>query len=120
MYSAVDPGIDAHAAAFCAEAENAWRAERGSDSLLNLAAALFLSLGYLGQGRDHAVLAYTSHAAKMAMRLGLFGVDEQGRAQPSIDKMSTEEASAYQYAAWGAFNWVRWVSHFSPPFAPPV
>jgi hypothetical protein len=112
MYSAVDPGIDALAAYFCAEAETIWRTERESDSLLNLASALFLGLGYLGQGRDHAVLSYTSQATKMATRLGLFGVDEHSRAKPSIDKLSKEAASAYMYAAWGSFNWIRWVPLF--------
>ncbi|KAK1237058.1 hypothetical protein MKX07_000480 [Trichoderma sp. CBMAI-0711] len=112
MYSAVDPGIDALAAYFCAEAETIWRTERESDSLLNLTSALFLGLGYLGQGRDHAVLSYTSQATKMATRLGLFGVDEHSRAKPSIDKLSKEAASAYMYAAWGSFNWISLMSLF--------
>ncbi|KAL6879314.1 N-terminal fungal transcription regulatory domain-containing protein [Trichoderma novae-zelandiae] len=112
MYSAVDPDIDDLAADFCTEAETMWRTERESDSLLNLAAALFLSLGYLGQGRDHAVLVYTSQATKMAMRLGLFGVDEHSRAKPSVDGLSTEAASAYLYAAWGSFNWISLMSLF--------
>ncbi|KAH0497710.1 hypothetical protein TgHK011_004996 [Trichoderma gracile] len=112
MYSAVDPDIDALAADFCAEAETIWRTERESDSLLNLASALFLSLGYLGQGRDHAVLLYTSQATKMAIRLGLFGVDEHSGAKPSIDKLPSETASAYLYAAWGSFNWISLMSLF--------
>lgn len=114
MYSAVEPDIDALAADFCAEAETIWRTERESDSLLNLAAALFLSLGYLGQGRDHGVLSYTSQATQMAIRMGLFGVDEHSHAKPSVDKLPTEAASAYLHTAWGSFNWIRFVVYLFP------
>ncbi|KAK0755994.1 hypothetical protein N5P37_011462, partial [Trichoderma harzianum] len=78
MYTAVDPSIDIHTATLCTEAENLWKTEKESDSILNLIAALFLSLGYLGQGRDHAVLLYTSQATEIAVRLGLFGVEDSG------------------------------------------
>ncbi|KAF3060868.1 hypothetical protein CFAM422_010936 [Trichoderma lentiforme] len=107
MYSAVDPSMDGHAAAFCTEAESIWETEREIDAIPNLAAALFLSLGYLGQGRDHAVLSYISQATKMAMRLGLFGVEDNGKARVKVDKMTAEAASAYLHAAWGSFNWIR-------------
>ncbi|KAJ4863569.1 fungal zn(2)-Cys(6) binuclear cluster domain-containing protein [Trichoderma breve] len=112
MYSAVDPNIDVHAAAFCAEAESIWKTEREHDAITNLAAALFLSLGYLGQGRDHAVLSYISQATKMAVRLGLFGVENNDKAKLKVDKLATEAASAYLYAAWGSFNWISLMSLF--------
>ncbi|KAL7933902.1 N-terminal fungal transcription regulatory domain-containing protein [Trichoderma chlorosporum] len=112
MYGAVDPSIDTHAATFCAEAESIWKTEKESDSILNLIAALFLSLGYLGQGRDHAVLSYTSQATKMAMRLGFFGIQDDGRAKLKLGKMKTEEASTYLHAAWGSFNWISLMSLF--------
>lgn len=108
MYSAVDPDIDVHAAAFCTEAESIWKTEREHDALLNLAAALFLGLGYLGQGRDHAVLSYISQATEMAVRLGLFGVEDNLQAKVKVDKMTAEAASAYLHAAWGSFNWIRY------------
>ncbi|KAL7941836.1 N-terminal fungal transcription regulatory domain-containing protein [Trichoderma barbatum] len=112
MYSAVDPSVDRLAATFCTEAESIWRTEKESDSILNMAAALFLSLGYLGQGRDHAVLSYISQATRMAMRLGLFGVEDNGRWKLKVDKMTIEAASAYLYAAWGSFNWISLMSLF--------
>lgn len=114
MYSAVDPSIDVHAITFCMEAESIWKTERAHDSTPNLAAALFLSLGYLGQGRDHAVLSYISQATKMAVRLGLFGIEDNGQAKVKVDKMTTEAASAYLYAAWGSFNWIRYVPLSNP------
>ncbi|KAL6805193.1 N-terminal fungal transcription regulatory domain-containing protein [Trichoderma sp. SZMC 28012] len=112
MYSAADPDIDVHAAAFCTEAESIWKTESEHDALPNLAAALFLSLGYLGQGRDHAVLSYISQATKMAVRLGLFGVEDNGKAKVKVDKMTAEAASAYLHAAWGSFNWISLMSLF--------
>ncbi|KAK4082759.1 uncharacterized protein Triagg1_1649 [Trichoderma aggressivum f. europaeum] len=128
MYSTVDPSIDVHAATFCTEAESIWKTEKEHDSILNLAAALFLSLGYLGQGRDHAVLSYISQATKMAMRLGLFGVEDNGQAKVKVDKMTAEAASAYLHAAWGSFNWISLMSLFyrqpgleapkGPPYLP--
>ena len=85
-----------------------------SGSLLNPAAARLLSLGFhLLQGRDHAMLSYSSQA-KMAMRLGPFGVKDRSRATSSIDRLTTETSSAYLYAAWGLFSWVRCVSQASP------
>ncbi|KAL7915456.1 N-terminal fungal transcription regulatory domain-containing protein [Trichoderma velutinum] len=112
MYSAVDPSIDVHAAAFCTEAESIWKTEKEHDAITNLAAALFLSLGYLGQGRDHAVLSYILQATKMAVRLGLFGVQGDSKAKLKVDKLTTEAASGYLYAAWGSFNWISLMSLF--------
>ncbi|QYS95150.1 Zn(2)-C6 fungal-type domain-containing protein [Trichoderma simmonsii] len=112
MYSAVDPSIDVHAIAFCTEAESIWKTEREHDAIPNLAAALFLSLGYLGQGRDHAVLSYISQATRMAVRLGLFGVEDDSEAKLKVDEMTAEAASAYLHAAWGSFNWISLMSLF--------
>ncbi|KKP04360.1 hypothetical protein THAR02_03563 [Trichoderma harzianum] len=109
---AVDPDIDVHAAAFCTEAEGIWKTEKEHDTILNLAAALLLSLGYLGQGRDHAVLSYISQATKMAVRLGLFGVEDNDQAKVKVDKMTADTASAYLHAAWGSFNWISLMSLF--------
>ncbi|KAG5922428.1 hypothetical protein E4U42_005456 [Claviceps africana] len=74
MYTAIEPKTDALATEFCAEAEILWVAEResGRDSILTLAAAQFLCMGYLGQGRDHALLEYLAEATNMAGRMGLF------------------------------------------------
>jgi len=79
MYSAISDQADQLAIRFCAEAERLWQIEQenGTDSVLNLAAAEFLSLGYLGQGRDHSVLRYLKEAANMGSRMSLFAVGDQ-------------------------------------------
>ncbi|KAL7930095.1 N-terminal fungal transcription regulatory domain-containing protein [Trichoderma chlorosporum] len=96
---------------FCSEAESLWEEQRNHDSLLNLAAVLFLSLGYLGQGRDHVVLAYLNEASQMAVRMGLFGVIGNHK-QQEIDNLPEPARSAHLYAAWGAFNWITHMSLF--------
>lgn len=89
---------------FCAEAEQLWRTQKHTDCILNLIAAQFLSLGYLGQGRDHVVLSYASEASHMAVRMGLFGVQEDNTPLQDISMLSTEPKKAFMYAAWGSFN----------------
>jgi hypothetical protein len=105
MNSAQDPDHGTTALEFCAEAERLWDLQRGTDSILSVAALQFLSLGYLGQGRDHSVLAYLSEASSMAERMGLYGVDDE-HAQQHLATLSTEAAEAQIHATWGSFNWV--------------
>lgn len=109
MYSSITPETYTLALDFCAEAEKLWRAERrsGRDSIETLAAAEFLCLGYLGQGRDHAILTYVSEASRMGQRMGLFGVEE-----PEEDATATADDAtrARRFTAWGVFNWIASVS----------
>ncbi|KJZ69239.1 hypothetical protein HIM_11362 [Hirsutella minnesotensis 3608] len=105
MYSFIDPDTDGLAIRFCAEAERLWAIERRNerDSLTNIAAAEFLCLGYLGQGRDHAIVAYVSEASNMGKRMGLFGTqDEDPMEEPSDSSPETAEAArARMHTAWG-------------------
>ncbi|KAG6178471.1 hypothetical protein E4U27_003741 [Claviceps purpurea] len=116
MYSAIDPQTDALATAFCVEAEILWTAERemGHDSTLTLAAAEFLCMGYLGQGRDHAVLTYLAEATDMAGRMGLFSSEAQGSSQETrtFPHLTGAAKAAHMYAAWGIFNWLTLMSLF--------
>jgi hypothetical protein len=59
MYTTFDRTVEGLSLQFCKEAEEVLETHRGNadaDSTLVLAALQFLSLGYMGQGRDHAVL----------------------------------------------------------------
>jgi hypothetical protein len=96
------------ALSFCAEAEELWHSQEDVDSILSLAAVQFLSLGYLGQGRDHLVLSYIRDASRMAVRMGLFGVDENNQTLQELATLSTATREAYTYAAWGSFNWATY------------
>ncbi|KAG5917887.1 hypothetical protein E4U61_002233 [Claviceps capensis] len=115
MYSAIDPQTDGLATAFCVEAEILWTAERelGHDSTLTLAAAEFLCMGYLGQGRDHAVLTYLAEATGMAGRMGLFSSEAQGSSETrTFPHLTGAAKAAHMYAAWGIFNWLTLMSLF--------
>lgn len=123
MYSAIDSEVDNMAVRFGREAERLWDEERkhGRDSILNMAAAEFLCLGYLGQGRDHILPKYLSEASEMGKRMQLFGlknetpttgmedidsddnnVDDGDGAHESDDNRKLMRAR--MYAAWGVFN----------------
>lgn len=111
MYSSIDPKTDAFSMNFCTEAERLWAIERsnGRDSILNIAAAEFLCLGYLGHGRDHAILAYVSEASDMGVRMGLFGRDNNDTMEEADESPGVADkaiASARMHAAWGVFNWI--------------
>jgi hypothetical protein len=109
MYRGTYGQIDSLAIQFCAEAEKLWETEREMDSVLNVAAALFLSQGYTGQGRDQAALEYLSGASEMATRLGLFDGIHDTAKEIDISQMSKDVANQHLYAAWGAFNWITYV-----------
>ena len=113
MYSAYDHSTDGLAIHFCQEAESLWNIEidKGNDSPLNIAAAEFLSLGYLGQGRDHSVLRYMTESAYMGCRMGFFGIkgyknEEESNLVTSASPKIRKSPNAYKYAAWGVFNWL--------------
>lgn len=113
MYSSIDPKSNALAMSFCQEAERLWKVERSNnrDTITNIAAAEFLCLGYLGQGRDHAILAYVHEASKMGQRMKLFGVESQhDSARSSLGTDTVDKPTrARMYAAWGVFNWITLV-----------
>ena len=107
MYSTIEPEIDALVMSFCTEAERLWAIERNheQDSIMNVAAAEFLCLGYIGQGRDHAILKYVSEASNMGNRMGLFGVQNTIE-DKGVSEVMDEAIKARMYAAWGVFNWI--------------
>jgi hypothetical protein len=73
MYQRTHGEIGSFAIPFCVEAEKLSGTERDRDSVLNVAAALFLSQGYTSQVKDQATLEYLTWATEMVTRLGLFG-----------------------------------------------
>ena len=107
MYGHLRPEAGELATQFCAEAERLWAVERElqRDSYTSIAAAEFICLGYLGQGRDHAILAYIREASEMADRMGLFGSENHDLRRET--KEATDNATkAKMFAAWGIFNWL--------------
>ncbi|KPM38786.1 hypothetical protein AK830_g7762 [Neonectria ditissima] len=111
MYSAIDDKAGALVNAFAAEAWSLWETERGSPSTLNMAAAMFLSFGYLVQGKDHIVLTTLSVAVRMGIHLGLFGVGEDA-AKARTEGMDAQQIKAASHTAWGVFNWIMLMALF--------
>ena len=87
-----------------------WHEELGNDNVVNIAAAQFLSLVFLGHGRDHKVLQYLAHALHMGNRMVLIecDTDDTSTTYP-IEGLTVEESRARLYAAWGLFNWITQV-----------
>ena len=108
MYAAIDHRASTSASLFRVAAERLWYTERNNDSILNMATAQFLSLDFIGQGKDHAVLTHRTEASNMGIRLGLFGVHDNV-ARSSLASLTAEDRSAYAYTAWGVFNWIMQV-----------
>ncbi|KAF7554034.1 hypothetical protein G7Z17_g3247 [Cylindrodendrum hubeiense] len=109
--SAIDPEASDLVNAFCTEAETLWETQRIVPSTVNMAAALFLSFGYLVQGKDHNVLAYMPEVVRMGTELGLFGV-EQAVAEARMDKMTPQQLKAASHTTWGVFNWIMLMALF--------
>jgi hypothetical protein len=65
---------------------------------------MFLSLGYLMQGKGHATIGHLSTASRIGKKLGLFGVPEEV-GQAIVSRMSTKDKAAAVCPAWGVFNW---------------
>lgn len=121
MYGYIEPGTEDLATEFCIEAERLLSVERSLplDSITSIAAVQFICLGYLGQGKDHAILSYVSEASAMGIRMGLFGNEEEDADNDACSSdgvseelktreniLPTEEERARMFAAWGVFNWI--------------
>jgi hypothetical protein len=104
MYATIDQEAQSFASLFRVEAESLWQVECKFDTILNMASAQLLSLAYIGQGRDHAVLAYLDEASQMGTRLGLFGVEDAKKA--GLETLTPAAQRACRYTSWGVFNWV--------------
>jgi hypothetical protein len=104
MYGSIDPGSISKAELFRIEAERLLDAETEPPTALSLTTEMFLSLGYLVQGKDHASIRHLANASTIAMDLGLFGVPEDtGTAY--LELMTEEQRKIAAYPTWGVFNW---------------
>lgn len=104
MYSSIESDASAVVDDFRAEAERLMEEEQHSPTRLTMVSAMFLSLGYLAQGKDHALVRHLCSAVEAGMHLGFFGVPpDVADLDPS--KMGETEYEATAYSAWGVFNW---------------
>jgi hypothetical protein len=113
MYSSIDYEANDLVDQFRHEAIVRYAAESKSDSMLNIAAAIFLSLGCIGRGKDGVVTDYLSEATSMGARMGLFGVGPDF-ANAKLSQMGYDEVQAACYTAWGVFNSITYVNTPQP------
>lgn len=105
MYASIEVDAILKANAFRLEAEEWLEVELDTPKSTTMVAAMFLSLGHLAQGRDHAVMRHLKEAADTGVKLGLFGVPEE-TAQATRDQLTESQAKALAYPSWGVFNWI--------------
>ncbi|PHH58735.1 hypothetical protein CDD82_2749 [Ophiocordyceps australis] len=81
-----------------------WDRERshGHDSVPNMIAAEFLSLGFLAQGRKDQVRLYFFEVLNMGIRMGLFCIKDKNGLL-GLDDCTNR---AFMRAAWGVFIWI--------------
>lgn len=77
-------------------------AERSSDSLLNTASLMILSLGSICFGKDRFATNYMADGLRMAERLHLLG--ENRHSVEQMGSLSRDEVAMAKFVAWGAFN----------------
>ncbi|KAI0130158.1 hypothetical protein BJ170DRAFT_303366 [Xylariales sp. AK1849] len=111
MYSAVEKEASTFSLQFCDEAELLWITAQTQDSILNMAGAQILSLAFIGNGKDHKVIAYSTAAINMGTRLGLIDVDDD-TAIEYVQQMTEGQQKASSFAAWAVFNWATLMSFF--------
>ncbi|KAI1170406.1 hypothetical protein F4777DRAFT_583947 [Nemania sp. FL0916] len=110
MYCAFDKTVVPLISAFGDEAQRLWSLE--PDSCLTMAGGVLLSISLMGQGKDHAVLAYAMKAMEMGQRMDLFVTDISSIPTRYHNVPPEDERSAMCFAAWGTFNWNVMISVF--------
>ena len=83
-----------------------WRAERSSDSLVNVAAILMLSVSCHLQQSDIASNDLLDDGRAMAERMKLFGVRHTPENAASFDSLDPDTKRATAHTAWGAYSYL--------------
>ncbi|KAJ4267146.1 hypothetical protein NW762_003245 [Fusarium torreyae] len=105
-YSVIDNAVGALSQEFVKAASVLWRAERSSDSLVNVAAILMLSVSCHLQQSDIASNDLLDDGRVMAERLKLFGVRHTPENAASFDSLDPDTKRATAHTAWGAYSYL--------------
>ncbi|KAM0553108.1 hypothetical protein ACHAPJ_007656 [Fusarium lateritium] len=105
-YSVIDNAIGALSQEFVKAASVLWRAERSSDSLVNVAAILMLSVSCHLQQSDIASNDLLDDGRAMAERMKLFGVRHTPENAASFDSLDPDTKRATAHTAWGAYSYL--------------
>lgn len=93
---------------FESEAEMLWQKDGAADSANYVAGLVLLQCSLITHGTSKRATKYTASLHAMTARMRLFGTDD--RIGPEeLQLLAPEQQSALTYAAWGAFNTIRFV-----------
>ncbi|CAF3478488.1 unnamed protein product [Fusarium graminearum] len=113
-YSVVDKTVGALSQDFVRDAGVLWRAERSTDSLVNVAAILMLSVSCHLQRSDIDSQDLLDDGRVMAERMKLFGVRHTPENAASFEAMEPDVKRATAHTAWGAYSYLTLNSFWVP------
>ncbi|KAJ4123214.1 hypothetical protein NW768_009743 [Fusarium equiseti] len=113
-YSVVDEPVGDLSQEFVSNAGILWRAERSTDSLVNVAAILMLSVSCHLQKSDIDSHELLDDGRAMAERMKLFGVRHTPENAASFEAMEPDIKRATAHTAWGAYSYLTLNSFWVP------
>ncbi|KAM0413777.1 hypothetical protein ACHAPD_007018 [Fusarium lateritium] len=113
-YSVVDETVGALSQDFVRDAGVLWRAERSTDSLVNVASILMLSVSCHLQRSDIDSQDLLDDGRVMAERMKLFGVRHTPENAASFEAMEPDAKRATAHTAWGAYSYLTLNSFWVP------
>ncbi|KAF4996370.1 hypothetical protein FGRMN_4530 [Fusarium graminum] len=113
-YSVIDESVSALSQDFMTAAGVLWRAERSSDSLVNVAAILLLSVSCHLERSDIDSNDLLNEGREMAERMKLFGVRHTPENAASFDSLDPDTKRAMAHTAWGAYSYLTLNSFWVP------
>ncbi|KAF4437586.1 Conidial development fluffy [Fusarium acutatum] len=105
-YSVIDEAVGALSQDFMRDAGVLWRAERSSDSLVNVAAILMLSVSCHLEQSSVSSNDLLDDGRAMAERLKLFGIPHTPENAASFDSLDPDTKRAMAHTAWGAYSYL--------------
>ncbi|KAF5582748.1 transcription activator acu-15 [Fusarium pseudocircinatum] len=105
-FSSVDPRAFLLSSALLIEAETLWKAERSSDSVVNLSALITLAVVTMMQGKDDISLELFADGRHMAERMCLIGARHTAQLSQNFRDLPLKTLRASAYAAWSCYNWL--------------
>ncbi|KAH7028886.1 uncharacterized protein B0I36DRAFT_363500 [Microdochium trichocladiopsis] len=118
-YGVTDPSLPALSIPFAQATEALWRAERSTNSVMNIAAILMFSLCCHTTNCGVSVAELMVDGRRMAEHLHLFGAPNNTTAvHNSFDALNDEWKRATAHIAWGAYAWMTINLYFTPTMKP--
>ncbi|KAF4456621.1 Conidial development protein fluffy [Fusarium austroafricanum] len=105
-FSSLDPRAFPLVTAFLGEAEALWKAERSSDSVVNISALITFAVVTMMQGKDNISLELFADGRHMAERMCLIGVRHTAQLSEKFHQLPPKSLRASAHAAWSCYTWL--------------